>query len=399
MQHPRLAGGWGWPHDSVGPHTHDNPDTSPSKFFGTSRTRARHNGPVSSRESFVLPALLGLGLGAALLNAASSAVQSGPLVDTLLQRERLFEADLRALHAGEAVVKSLDTPVRQELAVFGVVYVETPAARFVDRFRDIERFERGPGIPQIGRFGNPPRLEDLASLTLPAKDVAAVASCRPGECDMKLSTALMTRFRNRVDWSSPSSSLLANLMAREMILELLLAYQANGNAALGRYDDGDEPVAVAEQFRALLANSKELPIPVPELIAYLDEYPRSRPAGAEDFFYWSVVDFGLKPTLRVNHVISYPLAARPSGVSHVIAIKQLYASHYFHTALELRFLADDDSRPDRRGFYLLSLIRSRSDGTTGLKGSLLRPIISRRSRNAVRGYLEYLKRQVERPGV
>jgi hypothetical protein len=355
---------------------------------------------VSSRESLVLPALLGLGLGAALLNAvASSAAQSGPVVDTLLQRERLFEADLRALHAGEAVVKSLDTPVRQELAVFGVVYVQTPAARFIDRFRDIERFERGPGIPQIGRFGNPPRLEDLASLTLPAKDVAALASCRPSECDMKLSTAVMTRFRNRVDWSSPSSSLQANLMAREMILELLHAYQANGNAALGRYDDGGEPVAVAEQFRALLANSKELPSPVPELIAYLDEYPRSRPPGAEDFFYWSVVDFGLKPTLRVNHVISYPLATRPSGVSHVIAIKQLYASHYFHTALELRFLADDDSRPDRRGFYLLSIIRSRSDGTTGLKGSLLRPIISRRSRNAVRGYLEYLKRQVERPSV
>ena len=151
----------------------------------------------------------------------------------------------------------------------------------------------------------------------------------------------------------------------------------------------------SEQFRALLISGKQLPIAVPELIAYLEHYPRSRPAGVEDFIYWSVADFGLKPTLRVNHVITYPLAARPSGVSHVIAIKQLYASHYFHTALELRFLADD-RRADRGGFYLLSIIRSRIDGTTGLKGSLLRPVISRRSRTAVRGYLEHLKRQVER---
>ena len=317
-------------------------------------------------------------------------------METLLRRERFVEADLRAIHAGEAVVKSLDTPVRQELAVFGVVHVETPAARFLDRFGDIERFERGPGIPQIGRFSNPPQLEDLASLTLPAKDVAALASCRPGSCGMKLSTSAMTRFRDQVGWSSPNSSLEAHKIVREMILELVHAYQANGNAALGRYDDGDEPLTVPEEFRALLTNSKELLIPVPELITYLDQYPRSRPAGAEDFFYWSVVDFGLKPTLRVNHVITYPLAARPFGVSHVIAIKQLYATHYFHTALELRFLADDDRRA-RPGFYLLSIIRSRSDGTTGLTGSLLRPIISRRSRNAVRGYLEYLKRQVERP--
>jgi hypothetical protein len=353
---------------------------------------------VSSREGLVLPALLGLGLGAALLNAVPSpAAQSGPPVDDLLRRERFVEADFRALQAGEAVVKSLDTPVRQELAVFGAVSVEVPAARFLDRFRDIERFEKGPGIPQIGRFGNPPRLEDLASLTLPAKDVAALATCRPGDCDLKLSTAAMTRFRNHVDWSSPNASLQAHKIAREMILELVHAYQANGNAALGRYDDGGEPVPVAEQFRGLLTSSKQLPIPVPELIAHLDEYPRSRPAGADDFFYWSVADFGLKPTVRVNHVITYPLAARPSGVSHVIAIKQLYASHYFHTTLELRFLADDDRRADRPGFYLLSIIRSRSDGTTGLKGSLLRPIITRRSRNAVRGYLEYLKRQVERP--
>ena len=121
-------------------------------------------------------------------------------METLLRRERFVEADLRAIHAGEAVVKSLDTPVRQELAVFGVVHVEAPAARFVDRFGDIERFERGPGIPQIGRFGNPPRLEDLASLTLPAKDVAALASCRPG--DMRHEAL------DRVDDPLPESSRL-----------------------------------------------------------------------------------------------------------------------------------------------------------------------------------------------
>jgi hypothetical protein len=180
-----------------------------------------------------------------------------------------------------------------------------------------------------------------------------------------------------------------------MILELVRAYQTNGNAALGSYNDGREPLLVAEQVHALLTSGDWLPLPVPELMAYLEDYPRNRPAGAEDFFYWSVVDFGLQPTVRVNHVVIYPLAARPSGVSHVIAIKQLYASHYFHSTLELRALVDDDRGAGAHGFYLISLTRSRSDGTTGLKGSLLRPVISRRSRTAVRGYLEHIKRQVE----
>ena len=345
----------------------------------------------------VPPAFLSLVFGAALLVAVvSPAAQSGSFVNNLLRQERFSAADFRALDAGEAVVKSLDTPVRRELAHFGAVYIDAPTDRFVDQFRDIERFERGPGIPQIGRFGSPPRLADLASLTLPANDVTALGMCRPTDCDVKLSRAAMTRFRNQVKWSSPDAALEAQDVAREMILELVRAYQANGNGSLGHYDDGGESLPVAEQFRALLTSGSHLPLPVPGLMAYLDEYPRSRPAGAEDFFYWSVVDFGLRPTVRVNHVVIYPLAARPSGISHVIAIKQLYASHYFHTTLELRFLADNDRRPDRRGFYLLSITRSRIDGTTGLKGSLLRPIISRRSRNAVRGYLEHLKRQVER---
>lgn len=201
----------------------------------------------------VLPRVLGLAIGAALLvTAASPPVQSGSFVNNLLRQERFSASDLRALDAGEAVVKTLETPVRQELAHFGAVYIEAPADRFVDRFGDIERFERGPGIPQIGRFGSPPRLADLSSLTLPAKDVTALATCHSGDCDVKLSTAAMTRFRNQVDWSSRNAAKRAHEIARDMILELLRAYQANGNAALGSYNDGGEPVVIAEQFRALL---------------------------------------------------------------------------------------------------------------------------------------------------
>ena len=99
-----------------------------------------------------------------------------------------------------------------------------------------------------------------------------------------------------------------------------------------------------------------------------------------------------------NHVTIYPLAAlQPSDVSYAIAIKQLYASHYFHTTLELRFLVDHSRHSDRRGSSLISITRSRNDGMTGFKGLFLRPIIRRRSRNAVRGYLEHVRRQVERP--
>ena len=342
---------------------------------------------------------LGLAWAAGAIAVVCLGAQTGPTGERLLTERMAFSAaDVRELERGSAVMYSLDTPVREEVAHVGAVYLDAPAEQVVERFRDIEQFERGPGIPQIGRFSDPPRIEDLQSLTLPAEDVADLAECRSGDCEVQLSADAMRRFRNDVDWTSAQAARQADEVARGMILDLVNAYRAEGNAALGSYVDDDEPLPVAERFRALLVSRDPLPVPVPALLAYLDDYPRGLPDEAEEFFYWTVVAFGLKPTIRVNHVTIQPLAARPSsGVAYAIAIKQLYASHYFHTTLELRFLLDRAGGSGRRGAALVSITRSRNDGMTGFRGWFLRSIIRRRSRDGVRGYLEHVKRQVERP--
>ncbi|MCY4635544.1 MAG: hypothetical protein OXG04_13750 [Acidobacteria bacterium] len=344
------------------------------------------------------PGLFVLAWATALAAVVSLAAQSDSSVARFLNETIGFSIDdLRGLDRGSAVIRSLDTPVRQELAHVGVIHLDVPPDEFVDLFRDIERFERGPGIPEIGRFGSPPRLEDLQSLTLPAEDVEELPKCRTGDCQVKLSAEALTRFRTHVDWSAADAGRQASELAREMVLDLVRAYQAEGNTALGAYVDDDDPLLVAEQFRALLASRDPLPAAVPELLDYLDDYPRGLPGGADEFFYWTVVDFGMKPTIRVNHVVIYPLAERPStGIAYAIATKQLYASHYFHTTLELRFLVDRIDRAGRAASTLISVTRSRNDGMTGFRGLFLRPIIRRRSRDAVRHYLEHVRRQVER---
>lgn len=353
--------------------------------------------PMHALNSACLGALLVVSCEA-LLGTVSSAVQPDPLPDVLVRRAMgLSAGDMRALASGVAVVRSLETPVRQEFAHLGAVRINAPYERFLERFRDIERFERGPGVPQIGRVGMTPRLDDLAPLQLPPGDVRSLAACRPGSCDVQLGAAVIARFQKEVKWSSPDAPRHVNDITRQMLVDLVRAYQTGGDAALGQYNDGTEPLGVAEQFRALLASSGGLPIPVPDLIAFLRDYPRSRPPGVEDFLYWTVVDFGFKPTIRLNHVVVYRLAPGLPA-AYAIAIKQLYASHYFHSTLEIRFLIDDSSAP-RGGTWLLSVTRSRNDGTAGFRGRLLRPMISRRSRDAVRGYLEHVKRQVERPAL
>ena len=356
--------------------------------------------PVSngSRSRLGWRVCLAAACAAAPMVAALSA-EPGSTVEGLLTERMGFSADdVRELERGSAVTRSLRTRVRQEVAHVAAVYLEVSPDEFVARFRDIEAFERGPGIPQIGRFGVPPHIEDLQSLSLDPEDVAELSTCRPGDCEVKLSAHAMTRFRDEVDWASEDAGRQADEVARSMVLDLLRAYQAHGNAALGAYVDGKRPLAVADHFRSLLASRGPLPAPVPALLAYLDGYPQGLPDGADEFFYWTVVDFGMKPTIRLNHVTIRPLPDREStGVAYAVATKQLYASHYFHTTLELRFLLDRTGAEGREASALVSITRSRNDGMTGFRGLFLRPIIRRRSRDAVRGYLEHVKRQVERP--
>lgn len=339
----------------------------------------------------VAVAIVGLTVG-----SAPDAEQRATASEDLLQATMgLSTTELRQLRAGNGVVKSLESGARQELVLLGVIPIRMRSDEFINRFRDIERFERGPGIPQIGRFSTPPRLEDLASLTVPIDDVRALQLCRPGDCDVKLSAEAMQRLHAQVRWTSPTATQQANEAIRRMLLDLVLAYQARGNEALGRYDDGTQTLRVTDEFNALLAQSTVAPVPVPALLTYLRDFPSNRPKDAEEFFYWALAEFGLKPTIRLNHVVIYPLVGAPSGVAYAIATKQIYASHYLHTTLELRFLLNDAAVEGQR-FYLVSVVRSRNDGMTGFTGSLLRPIISRRSRSGVRRYLEYVKRQMER---
>jgi hypothetical protein len=77
------------------------------------------------------------------------------------------------------------------------------------------------------------------------------------------------------------------------------------------------------------------------------------------------MQFGLKPTIRINHLTIHE---NPSDT--VVASKMIYASHYFWAAIELRVLARDPARGS--GFWFITITRSRSDGLSGFRGRMLR---------------------------
>jgi len=77
-----------------------------------------------------------------------------------------------------------------------------------------------------------------------------------------------------------------------------------------------------------------------------------------------------------------------------MAEKQLYASHYFQTALDLTFCIPEPLGT-ARGFYLIKIMGSEQAGLTGFKGSFVRKAAVGRSASALQKSLAIIKATLE----
>jgi hypothetical protein len=185
-----------------------------------------------------------------------------------------------------------------------------------------------------------------------------------------------------------------NQYLQRTAIERLLAYQRDGNEALGVYNDKRDPTQVPQQFSYMLSYSKVLPDQLPEFYRYLLAYPKAKPANVEDTFYWARVKFGLKPTLRVVQMVTmHGEASDP--VAYAIAEKQLYSSHYFETALDLSFCVRGSNNPKQPGFYLIMAMGSEQAGLTGVKGSIVRKAAVGRSVSNLQNALTTIRDTLE----
>jgi len=301
---------------------------------------------------------------------------------------------IAAIDAGRPVARVLAWGEPSEVYVFGAVHVDGSPEVYLKAARNVTGLAGTPGYQGIGELRPGATVADLAALAFDANDIKALKKCHEGSCDVQLPTASIQAFHDGVDWSRPDAADQVNALARAGVLQLLQAYQRGGNQALGEYRDGQHPVRIAEQFATMIGRTAALPDVFPELRRYLLDYPGADLAGGDSFFYWEKVAFGLKPTIRVNHGVVYRGRAQGRDFG-LVAIKQLYATHYFHTALDMSVCVDDGTANGTRGFYLLTLKGSEQDGLTGVKGSILRKVAVDRTRGSIEAALASIKRTVE----
>jgi hypothetical protein len=337
---------------------------------------------------------------AGALCAAASVLASGPhapaasgLEALLRVRLGLTSQQMAAVRQGRPLAVALPSNVDREIQVGGAIHVGVSADRLAAILQNVERLETGEGFIQTRRLSEPPRLDDFKDLQVPAGDIAALRKCRLGDCSVKLGKGAIDLLSS-VDWNSSDVASRVNDLARAAALAYIEAYRRGGNAELAIYLDSDHPQWIAAEFAGLVARAQFMPELLRPLNDYLLGYPAApAPAGIRDFFYWSMAEFGLKPVLRLNHVAVF--GAEPGApLRYVVAVKQLYASHYFQTALEIRAAVADEDQP-AAGSTLVILNMARSDGLTGLFGGVVKSKARSSSREGLERALAAIRRMAE----
>jgi hypothetical protein len=327
-----------------------------------------------------------------ILALASSMASQAPEPETFFRNAvGLSDDQIRDIRAGKAIAKVLDTPTPDEVFVFGAVYINSTPERYLDMASDIDALRRLPNYLALRKFSDPPQLADLAGFTLDDEEIKELEHCKSGHCEVQLPTEAMESFQQSVNWSAPDRVAQANRLAQQMALQALLRYQQGGNAALGTYRDKSHPAAVAETFASMLQRMEALPAYLPELEHYLLNYPKASSDAIKSQFYWEKVNFGLKPTLRIVQAVLFR-APSPRKPAYAVAVKQLYASHYFETALDLTVCVKD---VNRNGFYLITVKGSQQAGLTGLKGGIVRKVAVDKTRSSLQRALAAYKQRLE----
>jgi hypothetical protein len=330
-----------------------------------------------------LAAILALMTGGESLRGQGQPPLPAHLDSYIRAHVKLTPEEQKQLLAGQPVTRLLDTDPAKEVAVFGSVWVDAPIARYVAAVKDIEEFEKGANFLVTRRISSPPRLEDFDQLTLSKEDFEDLKTCKVGDCEVKLSEAAMTRIQADTDWSKPTARVDVEHTIRQLALEYVNGYLEGGNERLAVYRDSKRPTFVAQEFSSMVERMPSLTEYLPGLKRYLLGYPKVTLPNAESFLYWQDAKFGLKPTIRINHLT-------------IAVSKMLYASHYFWTAIELRVLVPDPARGE--GFWFASVNRSRSDGLGGFVGSMIRGKVREEVEKGMNAALKITKTRMERHG-
>ncbi len=272
--------------------------------------------------------------------AARSYAQTDPeriLADHL----QFSDADRAAARGGQPVVKMLSTAENDEIGFAGAIRLTGKKERLSEWLRNVEHFRMSA---QLG-----------TARAIPTPMTAAAFTA-----------------------ASPDENV------RNALFGYANAYTKGGDAGVDQYAGSFGGRSFTADTRKLLQQATALTSLAPELIKYLQSYPKTTLAGADQFLYWSSMPTDAEPLVALHQLVIFH-----RGSSEVwIADKTLYATRDIDAGVLAMGLYDT---ADRAGYYVIAGSRIKAARLASAAGRLLRGRIEREGADTVRMYLEWLR--------
>jgi hypothetical protein len=299
--------------------------------------------------------------------------------------------DRRQLDRGEPIASIVESEP-SEVAVFAAVPIDIDGDRLVAWIRRIEALKKSSHVLAIGRFSDPPRIEDLATLSLDEDDVSAIRSCKPGDCSLKLTESEMAELQRVAAGAGQDGEPMLQQAFRAMVLQRVNAYLAGGLAVLPPYaDHGGGEASTAANFASVLSHSVFLSEHVPGFAEHLGRYPEAPMQEVESFVYWSKERLARKPIISATHV-SIVRSMDDQMPDALVTGEQIFATHYINASLGVTAIIRGEAGAHN---YLAYLNRSKVDVLGGMFSGLVRKVMERRLRTEALDVLRELRRRLE----
>jgi hypothetical protein len=296
--------------------------------------------------------------------------------------------DRRQLDRGEPIARVL--PAKNlEVAVLAAVPVNIDGDRLVAWMRRIEELKKSAYVLAIRRFSDPPRIEDLADLTLDDEELSEILACRPGRCGVKLSVSEMATLQRAAAEAGNARKAALQEEFRRVVLERVNAYLSDG--LIGPFENHGDKIWPAQEFARLVDHSTFLVDHLPDFAEQLRAGPRSRRPGTESFLYWSKERVANRPITSVTHVniIRGDDAGSPDVL---VAGKEIFSTHYINASLGLTALMRGEPGGPN---YLVYVNRSQVDVLHGMFAGIIRWFMQRRLKAEAATVLQGLRRRLE----
>ncbi len=218
------------------------------------------------------PPVRGAILVACALAASASHADAASLVDDLVKTAAFSKADFQGI--GDApMVRELDVPDPSRHAAFaGIVRIRSDGTALVDALAAPERAPLPKGTHSRGRFHDPPKPADVASLEFSDADLEVLADCKTGACKFKLGRTGIESL-GAFDWSQPDAGDRFVERFRSEALAYVGRYQKEGNAGLVVYADKSRPDPLGPTVESLVRQFDVFQRQAPGFSNYLLSYP------------------------------------------------------------------------------------------------------------------------------